>query len=103
VMTDSFGPMPLMTTVQINDVNDPLENAKTDCGYDRCGGFGDFIDVLVDQHGRVWFGLSHNIVDEGIFATFSVGPSLRGPVAPLTPIPEGGPSTLVGSIGNTTA
>ena len=97
IMTDSFSEMPLITTVQVNEFGDPL-SLEADCGYNRCGGFGDFIDILVDNHGRAWFGLSHNIgnnlQDEGIYGTTMVGPSLRGTIAPLNILPEGGPKTL---------
>ena len=97
IMTDSFSETPLITTVQVNDFGDPL-SLEADCGYNRCGGFGDFIDILVDNHGRAWFGLSHNIgnnlQDEGIYGTTMVGPSLRGSIAPLNILPEGGPKTL---------
>ena len=97
IMTDSFSETPLITTVQVNEFCDPL-SLEADCGYNRCGGFGDFIDILVDNHGRAWFGLSHNIgnnlQDEGIYGTTMVGPSLRGPIAPLNILPEGGPKTL---------
>ena len=58
------------------------------------GGFGDFIDILIDKHGRPWFGLSHNIVDQGIYGTMMTGPSLRESTVPLNPLPEGGFSTL---------
>ncbi len=97
IMTDSFSEAPLITTVQVNEFGDPL-SLEADCGYNRCGGFGDFIDILVDNHGRAWFGLSHNIgnnlQDEGIYGTTMVGPSLRGSIAPLNILPEGGPKTL---------
>ena len=97
IMTDSFSDTPLITTVQVNEFGDPL-SLEADCGYNRCGGFGDFIDILVDNHGRAWFGLSHNIgnnlQDEGIYGTTMVGPSLRGSIAPLNILPEGGPKTL---------
>ena len=93
VMTDAFSPMPLITTTQVNNFGDPLDTT-VDCGYNRCGGFGDFIDILIDQHGRPWFGLSHNIVDQGIYGTMMMGPSLRDAAVPLNPLPEGGFSTL---------
>ena len=87
---------PLLTTVVVNLPDDPLENAKEDCGYDRCGGFGDFIDIVVAADGRPWFGLAHNPAGEiGIFGTFAEGPSLRGDtVAALPPLPLGGAVTL---------
>lgn len=95
VMTDSFSDQPLMTTVMVNDPSDPLDSQKADCGYDRCGGFGDFIDILIDEDGRPWFGLAHNDGGEiGILATLAEGPSLRGEHGPLPPLPLGGPSTL---------
>jgi hypothetical protein len=93
VMTDAFSEIPLITTVQVNNFGDPLDT-EVDCGYNRCGGFGDFIDILVDQYGRPWFGLSHNIVDQGIYGTMMIGPSLRDSTVPLNPLPEGGFSTL---------
>ena len=94
IATDAFGENPLFTTVQVNPVDDPLENTKSDCGYDRCGGFGDFLDMGVDQHGRPWFGLSHNIADIGIFATITDGPKLRGDISALSSMPTGGNVTL---------
>ncbi|OIR10275.1 MAG: hypothetical protein BEU05_01875 [Marine Group III euryarchaeote CG-Bathy2] len=96
VMTDSFVPQPLITTIMVNAPDDPLDNEKVDCGYDRCGGFGDFIDIVVAPDGRPWFGLAHNPAGEiGIFGTFAEGPSLRGDTAAaLAPLPLGGPGTL---------
>jgi len=94
VATDAFGDAPLFTTVQINADEDPIDTLD-DCGYVRCGGLGDFLDMAVDQHGRIWFALSHNLGgDIGIFATMPSGPTLRGPHAPLTAMPVGGPATL---------
>ncbi|MAE39266.1 MAG: hypothetical protein CL969_06585 [Euryarchaeota archaeon] len=94
ILTDAFGDTPLFTTVQINDVGDPLDTT-TDCGYNRCGGFGDFLDMGVDQYGRPWWSLSHNEGGEvGIFATITNGPSLRGEIEQLNPMPAGGPQTL---------
>jgi hypothetical protein len=92
--TDAFNETPLLTTVQINNNDDPID-LTPDCGYNRCGGLGDFLDIRVDNYGRVWFSLSHNIADIGIFATFSDGPSLRGEtIQMLVPMPEGGQQTL---------
>ena len=85
---------PLLTTVQLNGDDDPIDTV-TDCGYNRCGGLGDFLDIRVDAYGRTWFSLSHNIADIGIFATFDVGPSLRGETIFMLPeMPAGGPQTL---------
>jgi hypothetical protein len=72
---------------------DPID-IEVGCGYNRCGGLGDFLDMSVDQYGRPWFGLSHNIADKGIFATIVAGPSLRGEIGALNPMPLGGELTL---------
>jgi hypothetical protein len=93
IITDAFSDNPLMTTVQINAPGDPLDT-EVDCGYNRCGGLGDFLDMSVDQYGRPWFALSHNIQDIGIFATITEGPTLRGDLTEQTAMPLGGPLTL---------
>ena len=94
IATDVFSENPLFTTVQINDDDDPLDTTA-DCGYNRCGGLGDFLDMSVDQYGRPWFGLAHNSAgDIGIFATITEGPVLRGIHGPLMAMPIGGPDTL---------
>ena len=94
VATDVFNENPLFTTVQINSDDDPLDTTEA-CGYNRCGGLGDFLDMGVDQYGRPWFGLSHNSAgDVGIFSTIANGPSLRGEYGPLESIPLGGNNTL---------
>mgnify|MGYP000010998540 FL=1 len=94
VIQDAFSDQVMITTVQLNEHNDPLEDSFQACGYERCGGFGDFNDIIVDQHGRVWFGLAHNVAGEiGIFGTLAEGPNLRG-TGSLVPIPLGGNSTL---------
>ena len=68
-------------------------DTSSGCGYNRCGGFGDFNDIAIDQHGRVWFGHAHNVGGEiGIYGTMAVGPTLRD--EPLAPMPPGGPVTL---------
>ena len=95
VITDAYNETPLITTVQINEYSDPLDNASPTCGYERCGGFGDFLDIQIDGNGRVWFALSHNPSgDTGIFGTLSSGPMLSGGQGDLTPIPAGGSQTL---------
>ena len=92
--TDAFSENPLFTTVQLNVEGDPID-IETDCGYNRCGGLGDFLDIRVDAYGRTWFSLSHNIADIGIFGTFSTGPSLRGEAITMLPdMPLGGQQTL---------
>ncbi|MBC28904.1 MAG: hypothetical protein CMB26_04340, partial [Euryarchaeota archaeon] len=93
VVTDAFGDAPLFTTVQINAPDDPID-LEEGCGYNRCGGLGDFLDMSVDQYGRPWFSLSHNLQDIGIFATLTEGPVLRGNTGPLKVMPAGGPETL---------
>ena len=93
VISDAFSLMPLMTTVQVNAWGDPLDTTA-DCGFNRCGGFGDFNDIIIDQYGRAWFGLAHNVGGEiGIFGTMTIGPSLRGNET-LEELPLGGPGTL---------
>lgn len=94
VLTDAFSENPLFTTVQVNLPEDPIDTTP-DCGYIRCGGLGDFLDMRIDQHGRPWFALSHNLAgDIGIFATYTDGPILRGYSAPLPTMPLGGVQTL---------
>jgi hypothetical protein len=92
--TDAFNETPLLTTVQLNAIGDPID-VEPDCGYNRCGGLGDFLDIRVDAYGRTWFSLSHNIADMGIFGTFNMGPSLRGEaMSMLDEMPVGGSATL---------
>jgi len=94
IATDVFSENPLFTTVQVNPDGDPIDTTP-DCGYNRCGGLGDFLDMGVDQYGRPWFGLSHNLAgDIGIFATLTDGPKLRGDYLPLSTMPTGGNLTL---------
>ena len=92
--TDAFNETPLFTTVQLNQNGDPIDQ-ETDCGYNRCGGLGDFLDIRVDQYGRTWFSLSHNLADIGIFGTINEGPSLRGDtITMMDTMPAGGMATL---------
>jgi hypothetical protein len=78
----------------VNAKEDYLDETE-DCGSVRCGGFGDFIDVVIDVDGRPWIAFAHNIYNqEAIIGTLVTGPALRGPLEPLPPIVEGGPSTL---------
>jgi hypothetical protein len=95
IMTDAFNENPLITTVAVNAPEDPLDTTE-DCGYRRCGGFGDFIDLVIDLDGRPWIALANNPADEvGIFGTISEGPSLRGDTLEmLLPILPGGSATL---------
>ena len=95
VMTDAFAENPLITSVAVNDPSDPLD-ITSDCGARRCGGFGDFIDVELDDQGRPWVALAHNTAgfDEAIIGTLTEGPSLYGDLTLLEILPPGGPSTL---------
>ena len=94
IITDAYAENPLITTVAVNVKSDYLDETE-DCGSVRCGGFGDFIDVVIDVEGRPWIALSHNIYNtEAIIGTLTAGPALRGPLQPLTELPLGGPETL---------
>ena len=94
VITDAWGEAPLITTVAVNLPDDVLDDTE-DCGYRRCGGFGDFIDIVIDVDGRPWIALSHSPAgDIGLFGTLARGPSLRGELSDLAPLPLGGDSTL---------
>jgi hypothetical protein len=94
VMTDAFSENPLITTVAVNLPNDPLDTTD-DCGNVRCGGFGDFIDVEIDDEGRPWIALAHNVLGQhGIVGTWVTGPSLYGNITQLPTIAAGGPSTI---------
>jgi len=94
MMTDAFNETPLITTVMVNEPNDPLDDESPTCGYERCGGFGDFLDMQIDANGRVWFALAHNPTNSGIYGSLTMGPSLRGEVLPLSEMAAGGPQTL---------
>ena len=51
--------------------------------------------MAVDQYGRPWFSLANNDQGEiGIFATITEGPTLRGDLTELSPMPLGGTLTL---------
>ena len=94
VMTDAFADNPLITSVAVNAPEDPLDSTD-DCGNVRCGGFGDFIDVELDDEGRPWIALAHNVNGElGIVGTYVYGPALYGDLLLLPEITAGGPSTL---------
>ena len=95
VMTDAFAEMPLITSVAVNLPNDPLD-VTSDCGNVRCGGFGDFIDVEIDDEGRAWIALAHNAAgfEEAIIGTFMTGPALYGELISLPELPSGGNFTL---------
>ena len=94
VLTDAFNEYPLITSVSVNLFEDPLDSSE-DCGNVRCGGFGDFIDIEIDDEGRPWIALAHNVQgQEGIVGTFVTGPSLYGNLTQLEVIEAGGNSTL---------
>ncbi|MBT92414.1 MAG: hypothetical protein CMA61_01240 [Euryarchaeota archaeon] len=94
VMTDAFAEHPLITSVAVNLASDPLD-ITSDCGNVRCGGFGDFIDVEIDDEGRPWIALAHNAggFEEAIIGTFISGPALYGELRALPELPLGGNST----------
>ena len=98
ISTDAFSEVPLFTTVQVNLPEDPIDSSNAypeGCGYERCGGLGDFLDMAVDQYGRPWFSLANNDAGEiGIFATITDGPTLRGDLQELNSMPLGGVLTL---------
>jgi hypothetical protein len=50
--------------------------------------------MQIDANGRVWFALSHNPTDTGIYGSVTMGPSLRGELQPLSEMAAGGPQTL---------
>jgi hypothetical protein len=86
----------LITSVAVNHPDDPLDTTS-DCGNVRCGGFGDFIDVEIDDEGRPWIALAHNAAgsDEAVIGTLMEGPTLYGDLTYLEILPAGGPSTLL--------
>lgn len=95
IMTDAFAENPLITSMAVNHPEDPLD-ITSDCGNVRCGGFGDFIDVEIDDAGRPWIALAHNAAgfDEAVIGTLTEGPALYGELAYLPTLPSGGNSTL---------
>ena len=95
IMTDAFADAPLITSVVVNLPEDPLD-ITSDCGNVRCGGFGDFIDVELDDEGRPWIALAHNAAgtEEAVIGTLMTGPSLYGEFVQLPLLPAGGNSTL---------
>ena len=96
IMTDAFAENPLITSVAVNHPDDPLDTTS-DCGNVRCGGFGDFIDVEIDDEGRPWIALAHNAAgsEEAVIGTLMEGPTLYGDLTYLEILPAGGPSTLL--------
>ena len=95
IMTNAFEERPLITSVVVNSPDDPLD-VTSDCGNVRCGGFGDFIDVELDDAGRPWIALAHNAAgfEEAIVGTLTEGPALYGDIVALDSLPPGGNSTL---------
>ena len=56
----------------------------------RCGGFGDFIDIEIDDEGRPWVALANNPNGEiGIVGTMNLGVALYGDLRLLPELPEG--------------
>ena len=96
IMTDAFAEWPLITSVAVNLPDDPLD-ITSNCGDVRCGGFGDFIDVEIDDEGRPWIALAHNAAgfEEAVIGTLMEGPTLYGDEITYLPVlPVGGSSTL---------
>jgi len=95
-ITDAHAENPLITTVQVNVDGDILD-AQDNCGDIRCGGFGDFIDIEIDDEGRPWIALAHNLnSEEAIIGTWTTGPSLFDVnVTALPVLPLGGNTTLL--------
>jgi len=94
IMTDAFNEHPLITSVSVNLFEDPLD-ITADCGDVRCGGFGDFIDIEIDDEGRPWIALAHNVRnEEGIVGTWTSGPALYGDIVQLPLLEKGGNETL---------
>ncbi len=95
IITDAFAERPLITSVAVNHPGDPLD-ITSDCGNVRCGGFGDFIDVEIDDEGRPWIALAHNArgFEEAVIGTLMEGPTLYGELTYLPVLPVGGNSTL---------
>ena len=96
VITDAHAANPLITTVIVNEFDDILD-AGDNCGDIRCGGFGDFIDIEIDDEGRPWIALAHNVRnEEAIIGTWTTGPSLFGDeITQLPMLPAGGNTTLL--------
>ncbi len=79
-----------VATVPVNAPEDALQEGGA-CGAQRCGGFGDFIDITIDFEGRPWAALAHNENgNTGIVGTMATGPSLRSDTD-LPPLPLGDP------------
>ena len=93
---DALNATPLIATVAVNGPDDPLDQGRP-CGAIRCGGFGDFIDIVIDAEGRAWAAMAHNGHDNiGLAATVAEGPSLRGE-GWLPPLPLGGVDEWTGT------
>ncbi len=85
ISIDALNATPLVANVPINARDDPLDGGRA-CGAIRCGGFGDFIDIVIDSQGRPWAAMAHNGHNNaGIVGTMATGPSLRldGDLMPL--------------------
>jgi hypothetical protein len=95
VLTNAFADNPLITSVVVNMPEDALD-ITSDCGNVRCGGFGDFIDVELDDEGRPWIALAHNAAgtQEAVIGTLMTGPALYGELVQLPDLPAGGSSSL---------
>ena len=90
--TDAFNETPLLTTVQLNAMDDPFDTLE-DCGYNRCGGLGDFLTSASTPKGARG-SPAHNISGKRRrrrhLRDLHEGPSLRGAnITMLAPMPAG--------------
>ena len=107
-ISDALADEPVVVTVTANDPADPV--ARGACGHSRCGGIGDFIDIVIDTEGRPWAAFVDVCRDKcvtdasaangggiGFTGTMATGPALRGdatelpPLAPPAPVPPPSP------------
>ena len=59
------------------------------------GVYFDFIDIEIDDEGRPWIALAHNVLGEiGIVGTMVTGPTLIGNITQLPMLEYGGPETI---------
>lgn len=95
LITDALSETPTVVTVTANDPADPV--ARKNCGRERCGDMGDFLDIVIDPEGRPWAAhvdmcteecrndtkAPRDFVGVGFVGTLNTGPALRGPLQAL--------------------